>query len=176
MSIPRVPAYADDSDPTAPPGQTGGLYSSLVQLQREENYADQSKAKELVIKVYGYDNEAFRELMMCKYVDGDSWHESDKVFVRQSEIKKSKGGEREFFQDNEIVELKLQLTLRFAEYRDMIECYQHLEAIVENGQSQHYQVQRQMFDYVFWNSKLPVYTHLLTSQYMFWHFNSITEE
>ena len=31
-------------------------------------------------------------------------------------------------------------------------------------------------DDIFWQQKMPVYHHLLTQQYLFWQFNSISEE
>ena len=64
LSIPRISKYSEPLDFTQSVmgDKPKGEYSSLVQLQREENYADQSKAKALVIKVYGYENEAFKEM------------------------------------------------------------------------------------------------------------------
>jgi hypothetical protein len=137
LSIPRVAKQPDQQlgdDQSATARKTKGQYCSLVQLQREENYADQSKAKSLVIKIYGYENEAFKELMMARMMEGESSsHESELIMVRQNEIKNSKRGGSDFFQDNADIELKLQLTLRFPEYRDMIDCYQHLETVIETG-------------------------------------------
>ena len=64
LSMPRVckDGYSNDLIKTINDKQRDS-YTSVVQLQREENYADQSKAKELTIKIYGYDIDRFRDMM-----------------------------------------------------------------------------------------------------------------
>jgi hypothetical protein len=60
--------------------------------------------------------------MIAHNTDDDSIL-SDNNFIKQNEVKKSKRSGSDFFKDNECVDLKLTLTLRFNEYKDMIECF-----------------------------------------------------
>lgn len=51
-----------------------------------------------------------------------------------------------------------------------------MENIIEQKIETAYRERRRAQDSYFWTTHMPIYFHLLTSQYLFWNFNSISEE
>lgn len=75
-----------------------------------------------------------------------------------------------------MIGLKLKLTLKFESYQRMHECYECLEKVIEGFQNNQYRRARCSHDIQFWTIKMPSYFNLLTSQYQFWAYSSISEE
>ena len=151
--------------------------TSMVQLSRQDNYAKQSEARELNLYIFGFNNAD----------DGanDALTVRDQAELAQFRLYSNRANPEPAFTQGKkmklakhlnLIGLKLKLTLRFETYQEMHECFEHLEKMVERFQTNEYRRARCLHDIQFWTLKMPSYFNLLTSQYQFWLYSSISEE
>lgn len=149
----------------------------MVQLSRQDNYAKQSEARELNLYVFGFNhsddgaNDALTvrdhaELAQLRQYSNRA--NPEPTFTQGKRMKLAK--------HLNLIALKLKLTLRFETYQEMHECFEHLEKMLERFQTNEYRRARCLHDIQFWTLKMPSYFNLLTSQYQFWLYSSISEE